>query len=249
MKLRTLPPSPPREVVSGAELETLMDTGAIGFAKWLCRVMDHNSWSHPQLVALCKHCTGGRAWLHSSQIAGLRQARLKSPGPRSFVALEYLFRAIDDFQQNGLLNEGEVFFTGNFAELVKDAQIMRDEEGNPTSLGYLIEVFTGLRPVPIDLTKAEFSPDQAKTISDNTGRLVRKLMAVEDLDPIADAYSLASKFPGNAQTCKRFAELIRGSGEWEYETIESNVGKLVKFLKDQFGYDRTVNELLEQLSK
>ncbi|MFZ8904046.1 MAG: hypothetical protein ACO20I_08930 [bacterium] len=243
----SLIPSPPRMFPVAAELETAMDTGAIGFSRWFSRVMDHNGWSHPQLVSLCKRCTGDKAWLHSSQIAGLRQARLKSPGPRSFVALEYLFRAIHEYQKGGFTESGVTF--GQMSGLVEKAEIMADENGNPATLGYLMEVFTGLREVPVDLSKSDFSDNQAVTLSTNAGRLVRKLMAMNELDPITDAGVVAANFSKNSELNFEFAALIKGSGEWRPEQVDANLGRLSHLLKDQFDYKRSAPELADLLQK
>jgi hypothetical protein len=235
---------PPRMYPDAAGLEGAMDTGALSFARWFSRVMDHNGWSHPQLVALCRVCTGDKAWLHSSQIAGLRHARLKSPGPRSFVALEYLFRAIHNYQKGSAVTT-----FGSLAELIENAEIMADEEGNPASLGYLMEVFTGLRTVPVDLSTNDVTPAVAEQISMNAGRLIRRLMAVQELDPITDAGTVAAGFSRSSEECFQFASLIKGSHEWAPEEIDANLGRLSKLLQDRFQYKRTAAELFGQLSE
>lgn len=239
-----VPSLPERMFLEATDLENRMDAGSIAFSKYFSRLMDGNGWSHPQLVALCKKCTGDKAWLHSSQIAGLRQARLKSPGPRSFVALEYLFRAIDQYQKGGFTESGALF--GNLSNLVENAEIMRDEKGNPASLGYLVELFTGLRDVPIDLSTLTYSEKQAEQISEKAGRLIRKLMAVDDLDPIADAGIVAARYSGSSEQRAKFAGIIKGAVVWEPEEIEEAMGKLAKLLREQFSYKRTAGELREE---
>ena len=233
---------PPRMFVEASDLEERIDNGADRFAKWICRVMDNNEWSHPQIVQLCKICTGNKALLHSSQVAGLRKGHLKSPGPKAFLALEYLFRTIDKCQKG----EGSAIF-GTLRHLIDDAEIMRDPDGNPATLGYLVEVFTGVRDVPIDLTKNFFNESQAETISNNAGKLVRRMMAIGELDPISDAGRVAAKFPGNSEERFKFAALIKGAESWKSEEIESSLNKLSRLLKTEFEYKRTTAELLEQL--
>lgn len=236
--------SPPdRDAVAPKELEAKAEEGAVAFAKWFTRVMDGNGWSHPQLVALCKAVTGDKAFLHSSQIAGLRQARLKSPGPRSFSALEYLWYGIDRYQKE---YEGQF---GRLASLVEHAGIMRDPNGNPASMGYMLEVFSGLRPVPVDLSKAVFSEDQAERISNNAARLVRRLMAIDDLDPVFDIDQVIKRFPGSEEAKAHFEALIKGERSWEIDEIEAQVASLARMLRDKFKYERTANELLEELKK
>jgi len=227
------------------ELEEHLDQGAISFSRWFCRVMDSNGWSHPTLVGLCKYVTGDKAFLHSSQIAGLRSARLKSPGPRSFVALEYLWRAIDDFQNSG--SSGITF--GNLAPLVERAEIMRDPEGGPATLGYMIEVFTGLQPVPIDLSVLDFNEYQARIISDNAGRIIRRMMVQEGWDLVDDIQKVTHKFSQDRAEQEALRLIIRGEGGWEPEGLYARLTLLSRLLGRIFMWQRTVPELTDELLK
>jgi hypothetical protein len=222
-----------------------MDQGAISFSRWFSRVMDGNGWSHPTLVGLCKHVTGDKAFLHSSQIAGLRAARLKSPGPRSFVALEYLWRAIDDYQKG----KGAEITFGNLAPLVEKAEIMRDPEGNPASLGYMVEVFTGLVPVPIDLNVVDFNENQAKIISDNAGRLIRRMMVQARWDLIDDLHRVVDKYSTDPEVRAEMREVIVGQAVWAPEDLQARLTDLGKLLTKVFEYRRTVPELTDELLK
>lgn len=232
--------------INGLELEEKMDAAAIAFSRYFCAWMDGNGWSHPQLVALCKKCTGDKALFHSSQIAGLRAARLKSPGPRSFVALEYLMRAIESLHKVGF-TEGKALF-GELTHLVEHAEIMRDEEGNPATTGFLLEVFVGLRPVPIDLSKIVYNEKQADDLSNKAGRLLRKLMAIQDMDPISDAGVVATKYQGTQQQRTKLAGVIKGVETWDSEEIEEVLGRLSKLLREEFSYNRSASELKQELS-
>lgn len=236
----------------GEELEDVLDAGAIAFGKWLCRFMDGNGISHPQLVALCKICSGGKALLHSSQIANLRAARLKSPGPRGFVALEYLMKAVWAYQDSlrrGAEQDASTPRFGNLGVLVERMDIMADEDGNPVTVGYLVEVFAGLRPVPIDLTINVHSESDAMKVSKNAGRLVRKLMAAHDMDPIDDSALVANLYPGSSQQRSEFASLLMGEAVWEPEFLEENVSRLSKLVREKFEYERHPSDLLEELIK
>ena len=81
-----------------ADIEERFEQGAVTFARWFAKLMDANGWSHPKLVELAKVATDGKSWVHSSQIASLRIGKLKSPGPRSFASLSYLWSEIDAYQ-------------------------------------------------------------------------------------------------------------------------------------------------------
>ena len=107
-------------------------------------------------------------------------------------------------------------------------------------------MFTGLRDVPIDLSTLTYSEKQAEQISDKAGRLIRKLMAVDDLDPIADAGTVAARYSGTSEQRARFAGIIKGAVVWEPEEIEEAMGKLAKLLREQFSYKRTAGELREE---
>lgn len=241
-----------RRSVDPLKLEETMDAGAVAFAKWFARFMDGNGLSHPQLVTLCKICTGGKAFLHSSQIANLRAARLKSPGPRSFVALEYLMWAVwaSNNAYEITAEQAELIPRfGTLSPLVKRMQIMADEEGKPVTVGYLVEVFAGLRPVPIDLTVNIHTELDAEKVSRNAGRLVRKLMAAHDMDPVEDAALIANLYPGSSMQRGEFLLLLKGEAIWEPESIDENSSRLSKLIREKFEYNRQPSDLLEELLK
>ena len=179
--------------------------------------------------------------MHSSTIANLRSAKTRNPGPRAFVALEYCNRAIDAAQKGEFITN-----FGTLTQLIMTATIMRDEQGNPATAGYMIEVFTGLRPVPVDLSVLVITPDDAEILSNKAARLIRKLMVVADLDPVEDAAAIGGKFPGNPQQKQVAVELIKGNATWNAEEVEEQIGKVSKFCSQQFGYNRTPSELMEE---
>lgn len=234
--------------VAPGELEEVMDQGARSFGRWLARTMDDNGWSHPFLVGICKACTGDKAWLHSSQIASLRAARLKSPGPRSFLALEYLFKEIDKYQK-GVKDELSPIWAPSQIPLIEKAVVMRDEDGNPATLGYLVEVFTGIRPVPIDLQTRKFDESQAKLISANAGRLLRRMMVENRMDIIDDKAALAKKYSELPEEQAELDEILTGQGTWDPETLDMSIQKFSKLLKRAFDFHRTSDEMTELLLK
>jgi len=160
------------------------------------------------------------------------------------VALEYCNRAIDAAQRGQFITN-----FGTLTPLIMNATLMRDEQGNPATAGYMIEVFTGLRPVPVDLTKVTISPSDAEVISQKAARLIRKLMVVADLDPVEDAEVVGGKFPGNPQQKQVAVELIKGNATWNADELEEQIGKVSKFCKLQFDYERTPQELMVELKK
>jgi hypothetical protein len=138
---------------------------------------------------------------------------------------------------------------GSLAPLVERMEIMADEEGKPVTVGYLVEVFAGLRPVPIDLSANVHTAHDAERVSRNAGRLVRKLMAAHDMDPIEDAALIANVYPGSSQQRSEFALLLKGEAVWEAELVEENTARLSKLIREKFQYERRPVDLLEELLK
>ena len=122
-----------------ADIEEQFEQGAVTFSRWFAKMMDANGWSHPKLVELAKIATDGKGWVWSSQIASLRKGQLKSPGPRSIASLAYLMYEIDAYQK-GTQDEHSPDFSKQ-DRFIKTAVILRDDDDNPASVGYLFEVF------------------------------------------------------------------------------------------------------------
>ena len=224
-----------------------MDHGAIDFGKWFSRTMDGNGWSHPNLVALCKIATGGKSWLHSSQIAGLRQARLKSPGPRSFVALEYLWRLIVQYQEDR--DSVSAVFAAQY-KMIEDAEVLRDPDGNPATTGYMIEVFAGVRPVPIELSALAVSLDQSKLISVNLGRTLRRMMANKSWDLIDDMEKVTRVFaPSDPNARLMLDSVICGQYVLTPSEIDQYANDISRVMRKVFDYNREPAELIEELLK
>lgn len=224
-----------------------MEQGAINFGKWFARTMDQNGWSHPNLVALCRIATGGNSWLHSSQIAGLRQARLKSPGPRSFVALEYLWRAMDEYQKDP--EKASFSLLSTQYPLIGEAEVMRDPDGNPATTGYMIEVFAGLRPVPIEMSELAVSLEQAKLISRNLGRIIRRMMAAKGWDLIDDMEKVTKVFSNNPNDRMILDSVIVGQHVLTPAEIDQYSADLARVMYRNFDYKREPNELIEEMMK
>ena len=87
------------EEIGCHDIAERFEQGAVTYCVMFERLMEKNRWTHPRFVKLAQTATGGVSWLHSSQIASLRKGQLKSPGPRSFAALVYLFNSIDEWQR------------------------------------------------------------------------------------------------------------------------------------------------------
>ena len=186
------------------QYEKGLHTFSILFTRW----MDSNDWSHPIMVSLAKAAMSGTGWLHSSQISGLRHAKLRSPGPRTFIAIERLNYHLYQYTQHKTLIPG----TGGSNFYANALPIL--EDGKPPELGWWFEVFCGQR-IPTDerLLSQYVSGYDAETCSKNWGRLLRKLMADNGLDIFEDLSSVIQKHYPAGLTLEWNGEQLSSSQE------------------------------------
>ena len=163
------------------DLVTAYTEGNKNFAILFTRWMDGNEWSHPIVVSLAKGVCGGASWFHSSQISGIRQGKSQSPGPRQFIAIERLNRALFNYQKEKKLIPGT-----NSSNNYQKATPILTEEGECPDLGWFVSLFAGLTPLPSQYkTKGfTFTARNAAKFSQNYARLIRKLLVLRDLDLI-----------------------------------------------------------------
>lgn len=233
--------------VGSKNIEEQFEQGAINLAKWFSRIMDLNRWSHPKLVSIATTATGGKSWVHSSQIAALRVGRLKSPGPRSFAALVYMFNAIDQFQR-GEQNEHSPDFT-DVEVFIKNAVVMRDEDGEVVTLGYLFEVFCGWREPPPGVTKRDYSEAEALYVSKSAGKHIRRMMQAERLELIDDMPALLKIFSGDKDVQKQLNDVIIGQGHWTPTDLELQIQNYSHLMQRRFKDSRTPEEWLKDFLK
>lgn len=233
--------------VGSKNIEEQFEQGAINLAKWFSRIMDTNRWSHPKLVSVATAATSGKSWVHSSQIAALRVGRLKSPGPRSFAALVYMFNAIDQYQR-GEQNENSPDFT-DVEQHIQNAVVMRDEHGEIVTLGYLFEVFCGWREPPPGVTKRDYSEAEAIHVSKSAGKHLRRMMQVERLELIDDMPALLKLFSGDKDMQRQLNEVIIGQGHWTAEDLELQIQNFSHLMKKRFKDARTPEEWLKDFLK
>ena len=225
----------------------LMDDGQTNFAVWFARMMDANGWSHPRLVAMATSCTNGKALVHASQINSLRYGRLRSPGPRSFAVLAYLFAVIDRYQK-GKLDEFMPDMSPH-KKYIEKALILRDDDGNPASIGYMFEVFCGWRVPPANAIKRNFTDEQAALVSKAAGKMVRRLMAANQMDLIDDMARLKRNFSNDKDGQDVFALVVIGQAEWKNEDLDHNVTCLCHMLQKVFKQELNSEELMNDLLK
>jgi hypothetical protein len=167
------------------EQQARFETGNLLFSRLFSRWMDMNAWSHPVLVNLARGCMGGVGWLHSSQISGLRHARLRSPGPRTFIAIAELNRCLWHYREHKELIPGSMS-SNDYRE-----PYVITEDGLPPSVGWWVEVFCGSRaPKDIALDIHVFNAQGAIATSKAIARYLRKLAAIAGFDPVDDVDQL-----------------------------------------------------------
>lgn len=223
------------------------EQGAVTYAQMFFRLMEDNDWTHPRLVKLAQTATGGVSCLHSSQIASLRKGLLKSPGPRSFAALVFLFDAIDKYQR-GIETKDSPDWTGQ-EEFIKDKRVIRDEEGRVASIGWHFEVFCGWRMPPAKATERNFSEEQAAEISANAAKHVRRRMIADRLDLIDDMPKLQRHFSLDKEEQALFRDVILGQAHWHNEQIDESMVRMRNMLSKVFKEEWKPEELLQELMK
>lgn len=173
------PISPP--VSDQQDLVEAYSQGNKNFAILFSRWMDGNDWSHPVVVSLAKGACGGASWFHSSQISGIRQGKSQSPGPRQFIAIERLNRALYNYRNGGSLIPGT-----DSSNHYSEAQPILTDEGECPDLGWFVGLFSGVVDLPAKYKgpNTVFSKQAATDFSRKYARLIRKLFVLKDLDLI-----------------------------------------------------------------
>lgn len=159
------------------------------FAALFTRLMDLNEFSHPTMVSLTRNCLHGVSWLHSSQISGLRHAKLISPGPRTFVAIQQL-----NYYLHRYITEKKLLPNTDSSNAYQNAWAIT-ENGEAPDVGWFMEVFTGSRiPSDIDLYEVMINQTQAEERSIEWAKLMRVLMMQRNIDIISDLDEILRKY-------------------------------------------------------
>jgi hypothetical protein len=225
--------------------QTQFLSGVRTFSLLFTRWMDTNGWSHPKMVALATACMGGTAWLHSSQISGLRHAKLLSPGPRTFIAIERLNFYLHRYATTRTLIPG-TSSSNHYAEAYAVT-----EDGDAPSLGWWVEVFCGYRnPRDIDLRREFFTDSQARDISAAWGALVRKLMTQSGIDLITDLDRvLRLHYPAkDASRLEQTLAVIQNRQTWTADQLANELPAISALTAD-LGGPRNEDDLLDALKR
>lgn len=228
------------------DLVQAYSTGNKNFAILFTRWMDRNEWSHPIVVALAKGVCGGASWFHSSQISGIRQGKSQSPGPRQFIAIQRLNKALYDYKNGGPLIPG-TSSSNNY----KDAVPIVTDEGECPDLGWFVSLFSGLVDLPEEYKgqAASFTTASAKTFSQKYARLIRKLFVQQDLDLIENLdMTLFQYYPARDKNrLTKIKNVLTSPEVWSSEELASELVALTS-LSNALGGPSTESSLMEELS-
>lgn len=229
-------------------LRRRFDTGTQNFSRLFTKWMDTNGWSHPIMVSLATACLelpNGKGWLHSSQISGLRHAKLVSPGPRTFLAIERLNTYLYRYAMTKALLPGTTS-SKHYSE-----PFVVTEDGAPPPLGWWVEVFCGVRvPKDVDVVSHFISERDAAVITANWAKLMRRLLIVEGLDLVDDLGKLIREhYPiGDVARIGRIASVIQGQLRLTPEEFLYELPAITAFT-GALGGPSTEEELLEAIRK
>lgn len=217
--------------------------GVVTFSLLFTRWMDTNEWSHPVMTSLAKASMDGVSWLHSSQISGLRHAKLFSPGPRTFFAIERLNFFLHRYSTTKALIPN----TSSSQQYKKAYAIT--ENGSPPPLGWWVEVFCGHRvPTEIDLKRHYFTSIQATTYSKQWGSIIRKLMMDKQMDIITELDTVVREhYPAkDVDRLDKVLNVIHNRDVWTPDELANEIPAITR-LTQGLGGPSTENELLSYL--
>ena len=220
--------------------ESRFEEGNKVFARLFSRWMDMNSWSHPVMVGLARGCMGDVGWLHSSQISGLRHARLRSPGPRTFIAIAELNHALWEYQTKKKLIPGTTS-----SNAYRDPYVIT-ENGHAPSVGWWVEVFCGTRaPQEISLDTPEFTEAQAEAVSKALARYIRRLAALSDYDPVDDLDAVIREhYPSRERDrVETIKQVLKGTKTFHAPELAAEMEALTQMSSSMSGV-RTQEDLL-----
>lgn len=214
--------------------------GAQTFAKLFTRWMDTNEWSHPVMTHLARSALGGTAWLHSSQISGIRHGKLISPGPRTFLAIAELNRCLHLYVTEKKLIPGTTS-SNHYA----NGYCIIEDKIPPTS-GWWFEVFCGHRaPKDIKLCTPFYTEADAMGMSKLWAKAFRRLASnagydiYDDLDKVLRLYYPARDTDRIALTTR----VVRSEAGWTADQIINEIPALTK-LTAAVGGPKTEEELI-----
>lgn len=199
-------------------------TGTLTFCQLFTHWMDRNRWTHPVMIRLITAVLDEECWLHSSQISAIRHGRPKNPGPRSFMAIAELNRAVHEYATKKKLIPN----TKTDSDYLQAFAVTEDGEAPPA--GWWFEVFCGYRvPKDVPLNTTFIDDAHAASFSENYGRLVRQLFVTGGYDILDDLPRVLRLYypAGDAQRVQKLTEVLMKRSHWTASEAHQELPALV----------------------
>lgn len=191
--------------------------------------MDRNGWSHPTIVQLATaalELPSRKGWLHSSQVSGLRHAKLENPGPRTFIGIAALNRSIHEFQTTGKTLPG-------IKRSLYDRAVPYLVEGEPPSAAWWAGVFMGeIEPEGLENDRRWFDEERSAIFSLNFGKKIRLELASKGLDIVEDLDTAIRKYYPTQEKdrVENLRKVIMQQGTWDGDQLVNELPALSQML-------------------
>ena len=223
-----------------SRFQTQYDAGIVTFCRLFTHWMDTNRWTHPIFIDLVTCCLDGSTWFHSSQISSLRQSKLRNPGPRGFMAIAELNKAIHRYKTTKALIPN----TKSDSTYLQSYAIT--EDGEAPDVGWWFEVFCGYRvPKDIDLDTVFRTEADASEFSRNYAKLLRQLITdhgfnlIDHLDQVLRTYYPA----GDRDRVAKLGDILLNRSVWTIEEANVELPALLA-MTSELGGPTTQEELM-----
>lgn len=219
------------------------NAGIQTFRRLFTHWMDTNRWSHPVMIKLTKSCLEGAVWLHSSQISAIRTGELLNPGPRTFIAIAELNKAIHIYKTTKKLLPG----TTTDLEYLHAYAITQDGEAPGPDWWYAVFIgYAHPENVPFDVVF--YNDIRASEFSERFGRLIRQLLVANGHDIFTDLdRALYRYYPaGDASRVSKLKDVILNKTVWTATEAELELAALAALTSELDG-PTTTEELLTQV--
>lgn len=215
------------------------------FRRLFIHWMDTNRWSHPIMIRLSRHALDGIGWLHSSQISALRVGELHNPGPRTFIAIAELNKAIYRYRTTKALVPGtktDIDYLQGYA--------ITTAEGEVPDASWWYSVFIGdIIPSHIPLEQQfDGGDDEAAEFSERFARYMRALLTSKGFDVFTDLkQAIHRHYPACEDSrAEKLAAVLHNKAVWTAAEAEVELDALVG-MSTQLGGPASPQDLLDKL--
>lgn len=213
------------------------------FRKLFIHWMDTNRWSHPVMIRLATKALEGSTWLHSSQISAIRAGTLLNPGPRTFVAVAELNKAMHLYSTTKKLipdTTSDVDYLQGYAITV-DGEAPGPEWWYGVFVGYTV-------PDQVPYQQMFCDDAAAERFSIQFAKYLRRLLAAAGYDIFTDLnVAIYRLYPaGDAERVDKLREVLLNVGTWSAKEAEVELSALAAMTSELDGVT-TATELLEEL--